>query len=329
MPNRDDIEREWLYEQYIVYQRSAQDIARELSMGETTVYRALREHGIPIRSRSDASTLALNGSDLFNLLSDRNWLYQQYIVFRKSIHQIAEEMGISGNSIERALIRHDIPRRNLSEAGLLSQSNHVNLSPLALEFLNGELLGDGCLFPDTYSARYQHGNKHYDYLVWLSDILAGFGIRQVGNINTKHSRGVIAYSYSSSYYRELKPLYDLWYKDRIKIIPRGLVLTPLTVRQWYIGDGSLSANKSAIYRSQIVLNLACMSFTVEEIDWLASELQAETGCPFRMQKNKCLWISFGHVQNFLDYIGPCPREIEHIYGYKWDTYKGLRGGRKY
>lgn len=47
---------------------------------------------------------------------DKEWLYQKYVVERKSIPQVAREAGCNGATLRYWLIKHSIPRRTLSES---------------------------------------------------------------------------------------------------------------------------------------------------------------------------------------------------------------------
>lgn len=128
--------------------------------------------------------------------------------------------------------------------------NNVVLINELKEFLDGELLGDGHLNPVTYngivtSVRYQHGSSKKRYLQWLGMVLTNYGIKRCGNIRKRlheipTSKSIcIDYHYCSKSYRELVSYYSRWYPNRKKIVPKDLKLTPVTVRQWYIGDGSI------------------------------------------------------------------------------------------
>ena len=53
--------------------------------------------------------------EIKNKLNDRDWLYDQYIVQRKNTCQLAEELICSNITINRALKKHNIQVRSLSE----------------------------------------------------------------------------------------------------------------------------------------------------------------------------------------------------------------------
>ncbi|GAH71686.1 unnamed protein product, partial [marine sediment metagenome] len=138
------------------------------------------------------------------------------------------------------------------------------------------------------------------------------------------------FMYASRSYPELKTLRRKWYrlatekeksKGRkfIKIIPKNLKLTPLICRQWYIGDGSL--NKDCGYTR---LNTQC--FTNAEVDGLIIQL-TDLGFKITKHADKSIYISTYSTRDFLEYIGPCPKAIENIYGYKWNWQAAFRNGK--
>ena len=116
-------------------------------------------------------------------------LTTQYLTLKKSTPTIGKELGYNYTSIHRKLKNFGIPIRDRSEAEHLSKCNHVLLSKLALEFLTGELLGDGHLdHQNKWSSAYFHSSKYKSYLIWLSKKLTDFGIEQVGKIRRYQSQ---------------------------------------------------------------------------------------------------------------------------------------------
>lgn len=203
----------------------------------------------------------------------------------------------------------------------MNKSNHVNLSKDLLEFLNGELLGDGNLSKIqnkelVTSARYNHGSKYREYLRWLNDKLVGFGVKQSGKIverygfAPKSKRAYWSYRYASKSYVELANLYLKWYPNGKKIVPKDIKLTPVTVRQWYIGDGHFGKGNS--YH----LEIATCGFTSSDVEFLVNKLKGINIDCHRTNDNR-IFIGISSINVFFDYIGNCPREIKDIYGYKW------------
>ena len=48
---QDTIDPEWLFEQYVVQRRAMPELARELGVGNASLYSWARLHGIPVRPR--------------------------------------------------------------------------------------------------------------------------------------------------------------------------------------------------------------------------------------------------------------------------------------
>lgn len=250
---------------------------------------------------------------------NRDWMEKQYIQAKRSESSLAREISVNRVTIHNWLVKFNIPRRNLSKATHLARVNHVDLTPELLELIEGELLGDGSLrLSSKWSAHYQHSSQHKPYVEWLSKVLASFGVQQSGKINSREKEdGHIGYSYTSLSYEEFQLLQFRWYPEGKKIVPPDLILTPLIVRQWYIGDGSLKKPKK--YSPAIILSSP--DFPQEDIERLIAMLKGLGFDASRWPSTNEIYISTYSTKQFLDYIGPCPQEIQNIYGYKFD-YKG-------
>lgn len=301
------LDGQWFYEQYVVREKSITTIAHEIGWSEGAVAYRLRKYGIPRRSRGQSKrlTVARRGPSKEELIT-------LYIDRQESIERIAQKTGNSYSVIRRRLHYYGIPIRDRG-----TPANKLHLCAEAQEFVIGELLGDGYLQPLRKSANYQHGTKHRTYLVWLASQLASWGIRQSGSIRRQDTPWGIIYKYESHYYRELLPLHDLFYPNGKKVVPHSIRLTPLTVRQWYIGDGCLVRDKRRTNARPYII-LATCAFDEKSIQILLAEL-ARLGIKATHQKaNNVVAISTYSTKDFLDYIGPCPIEC---YAYKWD-YEG-------
>lgn len=264
----------------------------------------------------------------------KSWLEHQYLDLRRSTSVIAQECNRATSNVFYWLYKFEIPTRSRPESHA-SWSNYVSLSSEALEFLRGELLGDGHLERIQWSSSYRHNSKHKEYLEWLSKELARFGINQSGKV-LKHEatsccKGktfqYTSFSYQSRYYIDLKLLWQLWYrpamkeeKDRgrrfIKVVPKDLELTSLVLRQWYLGDGY-----PQYYRNKRNgLGLSTQGFSRREVRFLADLLE-NLGLTASVHADNEIYVFARSVNYFLDYIGPCPKEIRSIFGYKWNEWR--------
>jgi hypothetical protein len=251
------------------------------------------------------------------LYQNKNWLENKYLKEKLSSVQIGGIIKTSQPTIWNWLKRFNIPIRSIGEANHFVQGNHCNLTEKAIEWINGELLGDGCLQSSSiYSARFNYGSKYPEYIQYVSDILKSFGIKQGGKITKQYYKetNCYAYLYASLRYAELFSIYKKWYPDGKKIIPRDIILTPSICKQWYIGDGSL------IYREKgkSYIELATNGFSVSDVRWLVKELIELGFRATRRPSRNTIGISTHSTKQFLDYIGSSPVEC---YQYKWNSDK--------
>jgi len=245
------------------------------------------------------------------LYKNKEWLYKIYWDENLSLSKIAKLCKFSHSTIHRWMIKFNIPQRSLNEAVHLGNANHCNLSEKAVEWINGELLGDGCLISrSVYSARFSYSSKYKEYIQYISDTLKSFGIKQSGEIKKRIDKRYnnIVYHYGSCDYAELLSIRKKWYLNGHKIIPKDIKITPLTLRQHYIGDGSL------IYWKRISVTLYTYGFLVSDVKWLIKQL-IKLGFKVTRQSSNAIHVSVHSTKDFLNYIGKCPVKC---YQYKFE-----------
>lgn len=248
---------------------------------------------------------------------DKRWLENKYWKEELSQQQIARLCKVDVSTIKYWFIKLNIPHRSLSETNHLSQANHCHLSQRAIEWISGELLGDGCLSSQSrYSASFKYSSKYLEYIKYISNTLRSFGIEQAGKIRKRYDERFnrTYYLYSSLHYVELLPIWEQWYPEGKKIVPKNVILNPLIVRQWYIGDGSLRCRRKRIKKGPRI-ELATNGFTITDVKWLIKELIKLGFRATRWSFSNEIGISTYSTKAFLEYIGSCPVEC---YQYKWN-----------
>lgn len=129
------LSRELLAELYVEQSLSADEIAKQLGCGETTVFRALEEYGIPRRSKHD-----------YRLEIAREELERLYIVEQLSESEIAERFDTSQRTVSRRLIELGIPTRPTgSVAKWLVPSSILSAWSSELAYVVGLIATDGYL----------------------------------------------------------------------------------------------------------------------------------------------------------------------------------------
>lgn len=246
------------------------------------------------------------------MYKNKDWLYQKYIVEKLSSIEISKIINVHKVTILNWLRNHNIPIRSNSESKHIWQANHFDITNEFREWIDGELLGDGCLNSRSkYSARVKYSSKYLEYIDYIAESLKHFGIEQSGYIRKREPNpGAYSYHYTSKSYNELKDFHTRWYPEGKKIVPRDVRLTPITLRQWYLGDGCLYIPKTKRRR---FITLAAYSFTDDDVYFLI-KLFREIGIVATKPKSNRIHISTQSVDKFLDYIGECP---VYCYQYKW------------
>jgi DNA-binding CsgD family transcriptional regulator len=133
-------DKQWLKEQYVDKKRAMLDIAKELNVSTMTIRKYVLRYGFKIRNKNQQRSLfyskekqktnikinRYSSSPKDALLANKDWLYDQYIVQKKSIREIADILNKKGRrTIFRALEYHNIPIRNLISA----RSNRTEKGP--------------------------------------------------------------------------------------------------------------------------------------------------------------------------------------------------------
>lgn len=234
-------------------------------------------------------------------------LCKVYDVSMKTIQSYVRSFGVSRKSTERTVSYYGKPL-------------------LDLKWLDGWLLGDGCLKRSgrSVNARGSHGSSYREYCVYVKNRWSMMGISS-GRISPcphKDKEGGIYYSYSvvSHNYPALTDQFNRWYPQGKKHVPSDLGLSPSTLLEWYIGDGSLRGKLPALFMGGVVLE------EVEFMVYLLNQVFPGGFCRKDRPQNRKTksgeemqpyWEVVGSlsvVSDFFRYIGLCPLPC---YLYKW------------
>lgn len=246
------------------------------------------------------------------LYRNRSWMTEHYVERDESMSVMARKADYNLVTIYRWLHKLGIPVRTISEGTFLAKRNFLTLSPELLDLLEGELLGDGCVSMNgNRSACYHHSSKYEEYLVWLSAQFANLGLEQAGKIYSCVAKWGTVFHYASKSYPELASIRQRWYPEGKKIIPRDLELTPLRVRQWFLGDSHLAHPSGRRPHIEFTTN----GFDVDSVEYLVEELRGQGFKATRRPANNTIGLSVYSVKDFLSWIGPCPISC---YQYKWE-----------
>lgn len=185
------------------------------------------------------------------------------------------------------------------------------------QVLNGALLGDGSLVlhRDGANANFQYLSKSLQHVEFVGryfkEYWSGEGIKHTSfldsRINKEYERYYVKTYTNISFTNE----YIKWYKNRIKHVPKDLILTPLTCLIWYIGDGGICHMERT---ENIKISTHCFSKEDQENILLPQLKQFEPSLMSAGNNQYFIYIPHRKELEFLQYIGDCPFDD---YAYKW------------
>ena len=245
----------------------------------------------------------MKGNAYNHKLPNVNVLQQHYFNENMSASDIAKLYNVTTGAVLIKFRRYNIKRRTLQESQAL-KANYFNISEELIHFLNGLLLGDGCLVYTTNkkSCWYGHSDKNKEYLEWLQNNFRKFGIK-CSNIKT-HTNN--CYALKTLSYRNFTKIRELWYPNGKKKIP-DINITPITLFNWYIGDGSYSKGK----HPKVVI---CSQFDEKGKDTMAKKFK-NIGIKNSVYWN-CIYIKSRDI--FFKYVLNHNYKIPKCYKYKFN-----------
>lgn len=114
-----------------------------------------------------------------------------------------------------------------------------SLSRVQKQVILGSILGDGYMRKKTNAhLQITHSYKQKEYVDWKYEILTDLVLTKPSSYRGNADR--IGYRFFTKSIPELTKFYDIFYKGKEKIVPKGIVLTPITLAIWYMDDGNKS-----------------------------------------------------------------------------------------
>lgn len=313
------ITKEVLQNLYYNQNLTIRQIAKHFDCAYNNIHYRFKKFGL--ETRKPSGNRQIKGSK-FKELNDREWLHQKYVVENWSTIKIGKLLGCNTNTVRQSLKRLGFKIRNMRDAQVWKSENRKLIMDINL--INGIMLGDGHMRigkTDVSMPYIEHTSKHREYSEHIS-------MQLFDEIKVKHSKNKQAYKNKESIFNsyivrslsdeKLKSIYKKWYKNKIKIIPNDLVITPKTLLYWFMDDGSSYQRRKQSKIKQVYVILCTECFTKQENEFLADQL-LKLGLKANIKSIRWgngyrLEISQGQYHNFIDIIGPPPIEC---FKYKW------------
>lgn len=267
-------------------------------------------------------------------LSNKNWLYEKYIIQGLSTKEIAEIVGAkTPNSVRQSLLYFKIPIRTISDGLTFNRSNDGFV--LNIPVIEGSLLGDAGLKSwnkesDESNPYLYKKNKNYDHVKYFgSRIFQKDYIHRIKeNIYSKENDDKFKKDSYSSFLlrteskRELMNLYRKWYpknNNYKKVIPEDVDISPESLLHWFMDDGC-STLREGRKSKQVFITMCSESFERDEQQMLCEKIYSQYGLTMNVRKSNSggtgwrMFIPQSQTGLFYEIIGLCPvPSLE----YKW------------
>lgn len=123
-----------------------------------------------------------------------------------------------------------------------------SLSEFQQQLILGCVLGDGYMRMKTHAhLQITHSFKQKEYVDWKYQILKNLTITPPKTYKGNGDR--VGYRFFTKSLPELTSIYKKFYSNKIKRVPKDIILKPVTLAVWYVDDGSRSY-KSCYFNTQ-------------------------------------------------------------------------------
>lgn len=254
-----DEQKAQIIERYTIDKAPTTKIAEEYGVVPNTIINRLREWDVEIRPVGQRYTW---------LDEEVDEIVERYVTRQESLKTIAARYGTTPSPIKRRLL----------EAGVELRPREYSFSEDQISILEGELLGDGCIYR-------RHGNACHFRLESSVRTHPSYVRDQLPNgvFPNNHPYSVerstewgdaIHWILHSRGQKLFDELHEHWYEKyddcNRKIVPDRLELNEISLYHWYIGDGCLSKRRNGSYR----IHLSTHGFPDESVHRLQTQLES-------------------------------------------------------
>lgn len=231
----------------------------------------------------------------------------------ESANKLSKKYNINICTIMRLLRKEQISIRTISEnvnkALSLEEPNRESLifDNSFKQMLIGLLCGDGSLrlVAKGKYPQYIHTDKNIEYIKWLKQQFENYSIKCSIVWYNKQTN---CYSFQTQTLKAYEELYKMFYKNSPKKKVFNVIINPIVLKHWYIGDGNVKKNKDSKNKgTEITCKWYCPNIESQLINIFGE------GCKYHQSSQK-YYIPIKYRNMFIEYIGK--NEVE-CYNYKF------------
>lgn len=266
-------------------------------------------------------------SQKYPLLNNRVWLHTQYVILNKPTEVISKIIGCTRHTVSNYLKYYKVPIKKQGTWLIITNSNGIIDNK---EVIEGLMLGDGHIEKRgrSHNPRLIIHQKQKEFVDFLRNEISPTSktVFHKGNSSRLKCGRLIpaAYSYFCKTKASpiLKSYHNEWYKNKQKILPENLILTPTNVLHWFMGDGSAYFRKKD---KNGEIKFSTNNFTESEVNVLVKKFN---NLGFKCYKSQheptsdnnrgfIIRLSATDSNKFYSFIGNCPVKCMK---YKWGKY---------
>lgn len=197
---------------------------------------------------------------------------------------------------------------------IIERCNVENLTTIQSEHILGSLLGDGSIEMGKLAKHARlcisRQSKDKEYIEWQASVFNNLCVKDCIKHASVFDKRTEKY-YLKSYFRTrncpiITKYWIKWYPNNIKIVPRDIEFSPISLLIWFLDDGSVHYDNSKNC-STLRLDLFTMGFTLDDNLFLSQKLSEylKEDVNVLMARGKCyLRLTNVASRKFISIIDP-------------------------
>lgn len=199
---------------------------------------------------------------------------------------------------------------------------HMNDFTITQKILEGCLLGDGYMGigKNGKNPEFTYSSSSKQHAEFVHSHLKSYctenyqKVKRNEYFDKRTNKTYVRYWFRTKCLEIFNTIYNRFYVDKIKIIPKDLDVDKNVLLFWYIGDGELESNYGHV-------KLHTNSFTKNEVIFLCDKLKIFNARPsWKEDEQYIISIPRNKVKLFLEYVGKCPF-TDYLHKWKFVEYK--------
>jgi 16S rRNA G966 N2-methylase RsmD len=268
---------------------------------------------------------------IFGCENLKNILEKWYLNEKKSTPEIEKsfkktyDIETTNTVIYLLLKEFNIEIRSISDSVSMAvrsmdyEKNILEEGSVEMQVIDGLLLSDGYISSskDQKYHRFSLASSQKEFISYCRDKLLKLNPSEImgGEHGYSNEKGYekVMHAFSTAFHPDFTKQRVRWYIDGKKLVPKDIKLTPLSLKLWYYGDGTLINNRIS---NSCVVRLSTDGFTQEDVEFLIEQLKTLFGIKSKNANGRIRLLTES-IPSFFNCIGMVS-DID-CYSYKFDV----------